>query len=83
MPGETVTTVRRRHPSVRVRVVGLNSSEVVEAVRAGALEAGMVSLPIDDRGLDVQPIMRDDVLLSFHGKKSVSTVQETPDASDR
>jgi hypothetical protein len=47
---------------VRVRVVGLNSSEVVEAVRAGELEAGMVSLPIDDRGLDVQPIMREEIL---------------------
>ena len=62
-PGvDFVAEFRRRHPSVRVRVVGPNSSEVVEAVRAGELEAGMVSLPIDDRGLDVQPIMRDEIL---------------------
>ena len=55
-PGvDFVAEFRRRHPSVRVRVVGQNSSEVVEAVRAGELEAGMVALPIDDRGLDVQP----------------------------
>jgi hypothetical protein len=47
---------------VRVRVVGQNSSEVVEAVRAGELEAGMIALPIDDRGLDVQPIMRDEIV---------------------
>ncbi|WP_369036517.1 MULTISPECIES: LysR family transcriptional regulator [Streptomyces] len=41
------------HPQVRVRVVGLNSSEVADAVRDGTLEAGLVSLPVDDRGLDV------------------------------
>ena len=62
-PGvDFVAEFRRRHPSVRVRVVGQNSSEVVEAVRAGELEAGMVALPIDDRGLDVQPIMRDEIV---------------------
>jgi DNA-binding transcriptional LysR family regulator len=62
-PGvDFVAEFRRRHPSVRVRVVGQNSSEVVEAVRSGELEAGMIALPIDDRGLDVQPIMRDEIV---------------------
>jgi DNA-binding transcriptional LysR family regulator len=62
-PGvDLVAEFRRRHPTVRVRVVGQNSSEVVEAVRSGELEAGMIALPIDDRGLDVQPIMRDEIV---------------------
>jgi DNA-binding transcriptional LysR family regulator len=62
-PGvDIVAEFRRRHPGVRVRVVGQNSSEVVDAVREGELEAGMIVLPIDDRGLDVQPIMRDEIL---------------------
>jgi DNA-binding transcriptional LysR family regulator len=62
-PGvDLVAEFRRRHPTVRVRVVGQNSSEVVEAVRTGELEAGMIALPIDDRGLDVQPIMRDEIV---------------------
>jgi DNA-binding transcriptional LysR family regulator len=62
-PGvDLVTEFRRRHPSVRVRVVGQNSSEVAEAVRDGELEAGMIALPIDDRGLAVEPIMRDEVV---------------------
>src|SRR6266699_3552038 len=39
---------RARHPQVRVRVVGLNSSEVADAVRDGHLEAGLVALPVDD-----------------------------------
>jgi DNA-binding transcriptional LysR family regulator len=62
-PGvDFVAEFRRRHPSVRVRVVGLNSAEVADAVRDGELEAGMVSLPIDDRGLDVQPIMHEEIV---------------------
>ena len=73
-PGvDFVAEFRRRHPSVRVRVVGLNSSEVVEAVRAGELEAGMVSLPIDDRGLDVQPIMREEIVYASSDPVRVRT----------
>src|SRR3954471_9858254 len=62
-PGtDIVAAFRRRHPEVRVRLIGQNSFEVVEAVRRGDIEAGMVALPIDDRGLDVQPIMRDEIV---------------------
>ncbi|HZV72173.1 MAG TPA: LysR substrate-binding domain-containing protein [Conexibacter sp.] len=55
-------TFRRRHPSVRLRIVGLNSSDVADAVREGRVEAGIVVLPVDDDGLDVRPAMRDEVL---------------------
>ena len=43
----------QRHPEVAIRVVGQNSSELADAVRAGRLEAGLVALPIDDDGLAV------------------------------
>lgn len=43
------------HPSVRIRVIGLNSAEVADAVRSGELEAGIVQLPVDDRELDLTP----------------------------
>jgi DNA-binding transcriptional LysR family regulator len=59
---DIVAEFRRRHPEVRVRLIGQNSFEVVEAVRRGDIEAGMVALPIDDQGLDVQPIMRDEIV---------------------
>lgn len=52
----------RSHPDVRVRIVGQNSSETVEAIRDGELEAGLVVLPVDDRGLEIRPAMRDEVL---------------------
>jgi DNA-binding transcriptional LysR family regulator len=62
-PGtDIVAAFRGLHPSVRVRMVGQNSSEVVTAVRTGELEVGMVALPIDDRGLDVTPIMADEIV---------------------
>lgn len=53
---------RARHPNVRVRAVGQNSAEVADEIRDGHVEAGLVTLPIDDRGLDVRPAMREEVL---------------------
>jgi DNA-binding transcriptional LysR family regulator len=59
---ELVTAFLRRHPDVSVRLVGPNSSAIVERVRRGDLEAGVVLLPIDADKLDVRPIVRDEVL---------------------
>src|SRR3954471_5340463 len=59
---DLVQDFRRRHPDVRVRLVGQNSSESVAAVHEGALEAVIVALPIDDRGLEVRPALRDEIL---------------------
>ncbi|RYC07273.1 LysR family transcriptional regulator [Nocardioides zhouii] len=54
----------QRHPQVRVRLVGLNSVGVAAAVASGELEAGLVVLPIDDTGLRVTPLMRDEVFFA-------------------
>ncbi len=54
---ELIADFRTRHPHVRVRAVGVNSSEVADAVRDGTLEAGLIALPVDDRGLDVSPVV--------------------------
>jgi LysR family cyn operon transcriptional activator len=43
----------RRYPDVAIRVVGENSSQLADAVRAGRLEAALVALPIDADGLHV------------------------------
>jgi LysR family transcriptional regulator, cyn operon transcriptional activator len=52
LPG-LVEAFVRRYPQVGVRVVGENSVQIADAVRAGRLEAGLVALPIDDDGLEV------------------------------
>ncbi|MCU1392978.1 MAG: LysR family transcriptional regulator [Ilumatobacteraceae bacterium] len=51
--GDVVAEFRQRYPGVRMRIVGHNSVGVADAVRNGQLEAGLVALPVDDRGLDV------------------------------
>lgn len=53
---DVIVDFRALHPLVRVRVVGLNSADVANAVRQGELEAGLVALPVDDQGLTVGPV---------------------------
>jgi DNA-binding transcriptional LysR family regulator len=59
---DLVQDFRSRYPNVRVRLIGQNSSEVADAVRDGELEAALVVLPIDDRGLDIEPAIHDELL---------------------
>jgi DNA-binding transcriptional LysR family regulator len=59
---ELIAPFLERHPDVAVRLVGRNSSAIAERVRRGDLEAGIVTLPVDDERLDVRPIVRDEVL---------------------
>lgn len=61
---EVVERFRSRHPDVRVRIVGQNSSEVADALRAGTLEAAVIALPVDDTGLDVRPLMAVEILFA-------------------
>jgi DNA-binding transcriptional LysR family regulator len=56
-----VQDFRAQHPKVRLRILGQNSSEVADAVREGHLEAGLIVLPVDDRGLDVRTTMREEI----------------------
>jgi DNA-binding transcriptional LysR family regulator len=49
--GAAIADFRQCYPGVRQRIVSRNSTEIAEAVRRGELEAGLVALPVDDRGL--------------------------------
>jgi DNA-binding transcriptional LysR family regulator len=60
--GGLIQDFRTRYPQVRVRVIGQNSAEVADAVRDGHLEAGLVAVPVDDRGLDVRPALTEEEL---------------------
>jgi len=52
-----------RYPEVRIRLVGQNSVDVAAAVASGELEAGLVVLPVGVEGLDVRPLLRDEVVM--------------------
>lgn len=67
---DLIETFRRDYPGVRLRVVGQNSAEVASGVRSGELEAGLVVLPVDDSGLRVTPLLRDEVLWVGHRDKA-------------
>src|SRR5262245_50852251 len=60
---DLVGDFRKRHPDVRLRLVGQNSSLVADAVRTGRLEAALVVLPVDDEGLEVRPVHREELLV--------------------
>jgi DNA-binding transcriptional LysR family regulator len=59
---DLVAALLAAHPGVRVQLVGQNSTEVAADIRAGRLEAGVVGLPIDDDGLAVEPLLRDELV---------------------
>ena len=61
---DMVSKFRKQYPGVRVRIVGLNSSEAADGVREGKLEAAIVGLPVDDHGLEVRPVIEDELLFA-------------------
>jgi DNA-binding transcriptional LysR family regulator len=62
MGATLVADVLERHPGLRVELIGQNSSEVVEELRRGRIEAAMISLPIADEGMTVRPVAREELV---------------------
>jgi DNA-binding transcriptional LysR family regulator len=79
---DLVEQFHREHPQVRVRLVGLNSVQVAAAVSDGQLEAGIVVLPIDDEGLAVTPLGRDEVVYASADPARVRTPVSIDDLAD-
>jgi DNA-binding transcriptional LysR family regulator len=59
---DLVERFHHMHPGVRVRLVGLNSALVADSIARDEIEAGLVVLPIDEAGLTIEPLFRDEVL---------------------
>ncbi|WP_404430435.1 LysR family transcriptional regulator [Microbacterium lacus] len=59
---DLVQRFHRRHPNVKVRLVGINSALVAESIAAGEIEAGLLVLPVAESGLHIRPLFRDEVL---------------------
>ncbi len=78
-----VADFRRAYPQVRVRLLGINSAEVAENIREGELEAGLIALPIDDTGLDVRPLLRDELVYVSCDTASVRTAKVIEDLEAR
>lgn len=76
-------TFHHRHPNVRLRLVGINSAHVARSIAAGELEAGLLVLPVDEDGLEVRPLFRDEVLYASATRTPEAgpvTIEEAADA---
>jgi len=67
---DLVQRFHRRHPKVKVRLVGLNSALVAESIASGEIEAGLLVLPVEESGLQIKPLFRDEVLYASTHRSS-------------
>ncbi|MGP0224059.1 LysR family transcriptional regulator [Paenarthrobacter sp. NCHU4564] len=66
-----IPAFRAMYPNINIRVIGSNSAQVVELVRSGRLEAGVVALPIDARGLTISDVLWSCEAAYFHTKPAL------------
>ncbi|MDN5583171.1 MAG: LysR family transcriptional regulator [Mycobacteriaceae bacterium] len=53
---DLVTRFRMEYPDVGLQLIGDNSIKIADEIRDGRIEAGVVALPVDDRGLEMEPV---------------------------
>ena len=64
-----------RYPGVRVELIGQNSSEVLDDLRRGRIEAALVASPASTEGLEIIPVARDElVYISVHPERVAKPV---------
>lgn len=66
-----IPAFRALYPNIHVRVIGSNSAQVADFVRSGRLEAGVVALPIDARGLTIGDVLWSCEAAYFHTKPAL------------
>lgn len=69
---DLVQRFHHQHPKVKVRLVGLNSALVAESIAAGEIEAGLLVLPVEESGLRITPLFRDEVLYACARREAPS-----------
>ena len=70
-----VLELLRRHPGVRVELVGRHSTDVIDQLRRGRMEAAATALPVDDPTLEVHPVFNDElVYVSAHADRIAAPV---------
>lgn len=70
---------RTAFPGIAVRMIGANSAQIADAVRAGRLEAGLVALPIEARGLSIGEVLWSCEAAYFHVDPSATAAPMTVD----
>ena len=58
-----IADVLKRHPGVRVELIGQNSSDVQDHLRRGYIEAAMIAIPqVRSEGMTVTPVATDELV---------------------
>src|SRR5207249_5218809 len=55
--------LRRVHPRLDVRLIVATAGRSVEQIRAGHVDAGLLTLPVEEADLVTLPVMREELLL--------------------
>jgi DNA-binding transcriptional LysR family regulator len=55
--------LRRVHPQLDVRLTVATASQSVQAVRSGRVDAGLLTLPVEESDLVTVPVLREELLL--------------------
>ncbi len=54
---------RKHHPNVDVKVTPASTTRLVRQLRTGAADLGLVTLPIEDPNLQIEPALQEELLL--------------------
>jgi len=58
-----VKQLRRSHPKLDVKMMVATAGRSVEQIRAGHVDAGLLTLPVDEADLVTMPVLREELLL--------------------
>ena len=75
-PGKWARIWAERRPDVPLELVGATTVEVVDQVRAGAVDAGVVRLPIDRSGLHAIPLYTETTVVVVPREHALTTIDE-------
>ena len=75
-PGKWARIWAERRPDVPLELVGATTVEVVDRIRAGAVDAGVVRLPIDRAGLHAIPLYTETTVAVVPREHALTTVDE-------
>jgi DNA-binding transcriptional LysR family regulator len=55
--------LRRVHPQLDIRLIVATASRSVEEIRAGRMDAGLLTLPVEESDLVTVPVLREELML--------------------
>jgi len=77
-----VSEYRRVHPGVEIKVVTGGTARLLRRLRAASIDLALLTLPIDDRSLTVEPVWREEMLLVLPPTHRLANERRPIEAAD-